>query len=303
MQVPLLPLSPAGPEISQLIAGTMNWGVWGANYSATEVARLIEGCLEMGMSTIDLADIYGHYTTEALVGDGLKELGIAREQVQLISKCGIKLVTENRPDYRLKSYDLSKEHILQSVDNSLRVLHTDYLDVLLLHRPDPLMNVQEVAEAFAQLKEAGKVRHFGVSNFTPSQFALLQLATPLVTNQLQCSPLHLDPIFDGSFDQLQQHQCRPMIWGPLGGGEYFSRGTTTVLRLRTAVKEVSKRLGDVGEDVTLLAWAMQHPVGALPILGTTKLSRLREARLALDCKLDRQDWFAILEAARNQEVA
>ncbi|MEM7572363.1 MAG: aldo/keto reductase [Bacteroidota bacterium] len=303
MQVPLLPLSPAGPKISRLVAGTMNWGVWGANYSPTEVARLLEGCLEMGMSSIDLADIYGHYTTESLVGAGLKELGADREKFQLISKCGIKLVTENRPDYRLKSYDLSKAHILYSVDNSLQELGTDYLDVLLLHRPDPLMDVREVAEAFALLKESGKVQHFGVSNFTPSQFTLLQSVTPLVTNQLQCSPLHLDPIFDGCFDQLQQQRCRPMIWAPLGGGEYFSRATSRVLRLRTAVKEVSKRLGDVGEDVTLLAWAMQHPVGVCPILGTTKLSRLREARLALDCELDRQDWFSILEAARNEEVA
>ncbi|MEM6395522.1 MAG: aldo/keto reductase [Bacteroidota bacterium] len=303
MQIPKVKLSDSGPELSQFIAGSMNWGSWGADYKPTELARIIDSCFDVGMTTIDVADIYGHYTTEKLVGEALSELNAPRESYELVGKCGIKLTTSNRPYHKLKSYDCSEAHIFQSVDTSLADLQTDYLDVLLIHRPDPLLDVNEVAGAFEKLKSAGKVRHFAVSNFTPSQFKALHNAFPLVTNQVQCSPLHPDPIFDGTFDQLIGHSIRPMIWGPLGSGQYFSGGTTGVLRLRTAVREISDKYGGVGEDVVLLAWLLKHPSKPLPILGSTKIERLIRARLALELELNREEWFAILEAGRGKEVA
>ncbi|MEO0787109.1 MAG: aldo/keto reductase [Bacteroidota bacterium] len=303
MQINKVELTKSGPKLSELVLGSMNWGSWGANYQPAELARLIGSCFRVGMSTIDVADIYGHYTTEKLVGQALAELKEPRENYELVGKCGIKLVTPNRSAHKLKSYDSSAGHILKSVDQSLLDLQTDYLDVLLIHRPDPLLDVEEVAKSFTQLKETGKVRHFGVSNFSSSQYNMLNREFSLVTNQVQCSPLHTDAIYDGTFDQLLSDGVRPMVWGPLGGGQYFSGGTTGVLRLRTTVREISEKHGGVGEDVVLLSWLLRHPVKALPILGSTKTDRLLRARLALELELSREDWFEILEAARGKEVA
>lgn len=303
MQVKKVELCAHGPKLSKLVAGSMNWGVWGADYKPAGLARLIDSCFRIGISTLDVADIYGHYTTESLVGAALAELGEDRAQYQLVGKCGIKLVTPNRPGHKLKSYDSSRAHIINSVEQSLRDLRTEYLDVLLIHRPDPLLDVDEVVEAFKVLRDAGKVNHFGVSNFSNSQFDMLNDRFPLVTNQVQCSPLHTDPLFDGTFDYLLKSRVKPMVWGPLGGGQYFQGGTTGVLRLRTAVKEISEKHGGVGEDVVLLSWLLRHPAQPLPILGSTKTDRLLRARLALELELSREDWFEILEAAKGKEVA
>jgi len=282
----------------------MTWGEWGVDYSATQMAELIEHCLKLGITTFDHADIYGHYSTEETFGEALNQLGTrVRAQMQLVTKCGINLKTHRRPDNRVKSYDSSRAHIISSVERSLKNLQTDYIDLLLIHRPDPLMEPAEVAGAFRQLKDAGKVLHFGVSNFTPSQFELLADCTALVTNQVECNALHADCLFDGTFDQLLTAAIRPMIWSPIAGEEYFNGEGTAVLRLRDAVQTLSAKYGDVGEDVVLLSWLLKHPVGCLPVLGTTKPERLKKAALALELELDRQDWFTILEAGRGREVA
>ena len=302
--VPPVPLTADGPELSRIIAGTMTWGEWGVDYNAAKMAEMIGHCLDLGITTFDHADIYGHYSTEQTFGDALAQLGSGhRDQLQLVSKCGIRLTTNRKPENRLKSYDLTKDYLIASAEQSLRNLRTDYLDVFLLHRPSPLMDPTEVAEAFTTLRDAGKVRHFGVSNFTPSQFALLHQSFPLVTNQVECHPLHTDCLTDGTFDQLLALGIRPMIWSPLGGGKYFKGESTNVLRLRDAVRTVAEKYGNVGEDVVLLAWLLRHPVGCLPVVGTTKRDRLGDTRLALDLQLDDQDWFFILEAARGHEVA
>lgn len=302
--VPQVSLAPNGPELSRIVAGTMTWGEWGADFSPARTGEMIDRARDLGVTTFDHADIYGHYSTEEAFGEGLaKHSTCDRASIQLVSKCGIKLTTARRPDHRLKSYDVTYGHIVASAERSLRNLRTDYLDLFLLHRPSPLLDPAEVARAFTHLRESGKVLHFGVSNFTPGQFALLHAAFPLVTNQVECHPLNPAVMFDGTFDQLLGHGIRPMVWSPLGGAKYFRGESTIVLRLRTTVQEIAAKYGDVGEDVVLLAWLLRHPAGCLPVVGTTKKARLSDTRLALDLPLDDQDWFAILEAARGHEVA
>lgn len=304
MSIPQITLAPEGPSLSRIVAGTMTWGEWGADYSAGRMEAMIQHCLNLGITSFDHADIYGHYSTEETFGQALASLGTSgRAQMQLVSKCGIRLPTHRRPHNRIKSYDTSKTYIIESAEQSLKNLQTDYLDLFLIHRPDPLLQPDEVAEAFAHLKDTGKVRYFGVSNFTPTQFALLNSYTPLVTNQVECSPLQANVLFDGTTDQLMQADVRPMVWSPLGGSKYFAGEGTSVLRLRDAVKNVAKKHDNTSEDVILLAWLLQHPSQPLPVIGTTKEARLTATTQALATTLDRQDWFAILEAARGHEVA
>lgn len=303
MKVKQVKIAPNGPQLSQLVAGTMTWGEWGADYSPDQMAMMIEHCVELGITTFDHADIYGHYSTESTFGEALAHIGgDIRDRIQLVSKCGIRLKSYRRPQNRLKSYDTSKEYIVQSAERSLSNLRTDHLDLFLIHRPDPLMDPQAVAEAFTYLHGEGKVLHFGVSNFAPHQFEMLAKCTPLVTNQVECNPLHPDPLFDGTFDQLQTAGCRPMVWSPLGGSKYFKGEGTSVLRVRDVAKSLSNKYGNVGEDIILLAWLLKHPAGCLPVLGTTKKDRIRDARLALKTDLDRQDWFDLLEAAQGKEI-
>lgn len=303
-QVDQVALTAGGPTLSRVVAGTMTWGEWGSDYSEDVFAEMIDHCIDLGITTFDHADIYGHYSTEETFGRALSKLGTSvRAQIELVTKCGIRLETNRRPENRLKSYDLSTKYIVESAERSLRNLKTDYLDLFLLHRPSPLMDPAEIAEAFAQLEQSGKVRSFGVSNFTPSQFGLLSQSVTLVTNQVECHPLHPDCFYDGTFDQLLAAKIRPMIWSPLGGAKYFKGESTTVLRLRDAVKTLAEKYGNVGEDVILLAWLLKHPVGGVPVVGTTKKERLDATRQALDLELETQDWFTILEAAVGHEVA
>lgn len=291
-------------KLSQIVAGTMTWGEWGSDYTPQEMAGMIEHCLEQGITTFDHADIYGHYSTEAAFGAALEELGTRDPaQIQIVTKCGINMVTNRRPQHRVKSYDSSYQHIIDSVDRSLAALRVEYIDLLLLHRPDALMEPAEVARAFDELRQRGKVRQFGVSNYSPSQFELLATTCELVTNQVECNPLHADPFFDGTFDQCLQRKITPMIWSPLGGKKYFTEDGTDVLRLRETVRNIAEKYDGVGEDVILMAWLMRHPSRPIPVIGTTKKERIIQAKQALNIELERQDWYAILEAGRGHEVA
>ncbi len=296
-------LSPDGLQLSEIVAGTMTWGEWGSDYGTAEMAELIGHCLDLGITSFDHADIYGSYTTEEAFGAALAQHSdTVREQIQLVTKCGIQLKSPHRPGTRVHHYDATHAHIIASAERSLRNLRTDYLDLLLFHRPDPLMEPEVVAAAFEELRAAGKVRHFGVSNFTPSQFALVSAHTELVTNQVECHPLHVDPLFDGTYDQCQLHSLRPMVWSPLGGNKYFKGEGTKFLRLRDKVTEVGKKYG-ADEDIVLLAWCRMHPTRPVPVVGTTKKARLTKSLQSLDLDLDRQDWYEILEAGRGHEVA
>ena len=212
-------------QLSPVIAGCMKWGQWGVKYSTPQYLNLIEECIAGKITSFDHADIYGDYTVEEEFGNALKQRSSLRQQMQLITKCGIRRFTPNRPEHKIHSYDTSKEHIIRSAERSLKNLNTDFIDLLFIHRPDPLMDPHEIAEAFAQLKKAGKVLHFGVSNFTPSQMDMMMTAFTIEFNQLEISVLHLDPFHDGSLDKCIEHAIRPMSWGPLGSGKLYSDET------------------------------------------------------------------------------
>ena len=301
MQVSQITLHQQGPCLSRLIAGVWRMAEW--QQSPDETLAFIEQCLELGITSFDHADLYGDYTCEAIFGRALKADPALRSRIQLVSKCGIKLVSKNRPNHHLKHYDTSYDHILVSVDNSLKSLQTDYLDLLLIHRPDPLMNADQVAAAFTQLQEAGKVLHFGVSNFRPSQVDLLasRLKRPLVTNQVEISVMHLDPCLDGTLDHCQQLRMAPMAWSPLSGGELFAGESPKALRLRTTLGAIAE-LNQASIDQVALAWLLTHPAQILPILGTGNLERLRSAAVAEQLKLTREQWFAIWTASTGAEV-
>ncbi|MFN5170540.1 MAG: aldo/keto reductase family oxidoreductase [Cyclobacteriaceae bacterium] len=282
----------AGPEFSRLIAGVWRWHT----VSPETVDRLVHTALDHGISTFDHADIYGDHGNEEIFGQLLKRQPALRGQMELVTKCGIKLVSARRPATRLKHYDTSRDHIFWSVENSLSALGTDYLDLLLIHRPDPLLNPVEVAEAFGDLKAQGKVLHFGVSNFTPSQFNLLQQALPfpLVTNQIEISLSRVDPLFNGELDNLMLRGARAMAWSPLGGGKRVGDE-------RDWFAMAAKYNASYGQ--LALAWLLRHPSGIFPIVGTTQPDRVAEAAKGISVELDRQDWFDMLRWATGREVA
>ncbi len=288
--------------LSRIVSGVMNWGVWGHDLSAKAMLTLIKESIELGITSFDHADIYGHYTTEETFGKALKTQPSLRSEMQIVTKCGIKLTTPNRPNNKIKSYELSAGYIVKSVEQSLRNLNTDYIDLLLIHRPSPLMNPFEIEEAFDLLRKVGKVKYFGVSNFTPTQFDMLNWHFPLVTNQVEASILNTTPFFDGTFDQCLKHNIRPMIWSPLAGGKIFKENSETA----KAVRKVTVRLAekhDCDLDQVLLAFLLKHPAKLRPIVGTVKVERLKNAVEALDIDLTTEEWFELLEAGRGMEVA
>ncbi len=297
-------LSDNGPTFSRIVFGVMKWGDWGHRLNPQEMLRLIEQSIEYGVTTFDHADIYGAYTTEAQFGQALKLQPALREQIQLITKCGIKLIADNRPRHKAKSYDTSRAHILFSVENSLANLHTDYIDLLLLHRPSPLMDPHEVAEAFGQLHRQGKVKYFGVSNFTNSQYELLSQHFALVTNQVEASLLHLNPFLDGTFDLCLRKGVLPMAWAPLGGGKIFAdKESLQAQRVREVAEAiVNHRDKAYGLDQVMLAWLMKHPANILPVVGTARIERLKAAADAIELELTREEWFELWEASTGEEV-
>jgi len=302
LTVPHVDLHTDGPAVAKLIVGMWRLADW--QLRSQDARRFIESCLDLGLSAFDHADLYGDYACEALFGEAVGGDAALRDRMFLISKCGICEISTRRPEHRLKHYDTSKRHILDSVDRSLANLRTDRLDLLLLHRPDPLMNPDEVAEAFSTLREAGKVLHFGVSNFTPSQFELLEskLPMPLVTHQIELSPLHIEPMTDGTLDHLMLRRTRPMAWSPLGRGTLFSSKHPQAALIRAALQNVAEALGATGIDQTAYAWLMAHPAGPMPVLGTGKIERLAAAAEAAHLRMDRQQWFEIYTACLGRPV-
>ena len=286
-------------SLSPIVAGTWRMASW--EWSVQERLRWIEGCLALGVTSFDHADIYGGYSVEALFGEALALAPALRTRIQLITKCGIQLVSAARPRTTIKHYDTSAQHIIASVEQSLRHLRTDVLDLLLLHRPDPLLDVDEVATTFESLRSSGKVRAFGVSNFSPSQFALLHSRTPLVTNQIEWHPLHQAPLQDGTLDQCQQLRIRPMIWSPLAGGSLFTSEAEAAVRVRQVLAMIGADLG-VSAETVAFAWLRRHPARAIPITGSRRLEALQQAVDATRITLDPQQWTAIHVAATGKHV-
>jgi predicted oxidoreductase len=283
---------------SRIIAGTMTWGIWGKNLSEKQMIDLIKCCLESGISTFDHADIYGGYTTEAAFGNALKTSKIPREDVQLISKCGIQYTTENRNN-TIKHYDYSKKYIIWSVEQSLQNLQTDYLDLLLLHRPSPLMQADEIAEAVLFLKEEGKIKDFGVSNFTPTQTDLIRTKTEVNYNQIQFSVTDLDAMLDGSLDHMQVHNISPMAWNPLGS--VFKAEDEKSKRVASQALILANKY-EASIDLILIAWILRHPAQIFPVCGTTDIRRISQLTKAANIELELEDWFSLWVASTGNKV-
>jgi predicted oxidoreductase len=284
------------------VAGCMRWGKWGAGFSTNEYRQMIEACLENGINAFDHADIYGDYTTEAEFGAALKEAPSLRAHLRIISKCGIQMLSDNRPSHQVKSYNTSAQHIISSVEQSLEHFGTDHLDLLLIHRPDPLMNPIEVAGAIELLKQQGKILQFGVSNFQPHQVETLLKYTRIEYNQLEISILHLPPFTNGMLDHCMQYQIVPMAWAPLGGGILNDDSHPRFRSIISAATVLAEKY-ETGVNEILLAWLHRHPSGILPVIGTTKIERLIQAKNAAGIMLEREDWFKLLTASTGEEVA
>ena len=288
-------------SFSRIIHGHWRLADW--NYSVKTRIDLIESNLELGITTIDTANIYGNYTCEALFGEALAQKSELREKLEIVTKCGIKLTNEKN-GVHLNHYDSSKVHIMESVEQSLKSLQTDYIDVLLLHRPDVLLNPEEVAEAFMRLKQSGKVKHFGVSNYLPSQVDMLNeyLDVPLVTNQIELSALYRDHFENGVLDQCIKENMPPMAWSPLARGKLFTGEDNQAIRVRKALEKICANINAQNIDEVAYAWLMHHPAKIMPIVGSGKIERIQAAVNALSLELSREQWYEIWVASRGKNV-
>ncbi len=283
---------------SKLIAGTMTWGVWGKSLLKNDMIAILKHGVSENITTFDHADIYGGYTTETEFGQAFKDSGIYREDVQFISKCGIQYMSANRKNV-VKHYNYSKDYIIWSVEASLKNLQTDYLDTLLLHRPSPLMQPDEISEAIITLKNSGKIKHFGVSNFTASQMDLISKNVQIDVNQIEFSLTKHDAIHDGTLDYMMVNNIKPMAWSPLGS--VFKEETAQSLRIKNQLEILSEKY-QATADQLLLAWILKHPSGIIPVIGTTNMERMTAAQQATKIDLETEDWFLILVASQGHKV-
>ncbi len=288
----------ATSALSAIVAGLWRSVEW--NQSIPERVRWIEQVLALGITAFDHADIYGDYQAEALFGAALRAAPGLRDRLQLVTKCGIRLPSETH-GVRVKHYDTSAGYVRRQVEASLRNLATDRLDLVLIHRPDALMDAAALADTFATLTREGKVLHWGVSNHSVGQFALLHARHGLATNQVELSPLALGALDDGTLDQAQQLGLRPMIWSPLAGGRLLRGDDAPARRVRAALQPIAVRLG-ASLATLAYAWILRHPSRPHVITGSGRIDGLHEAVAALDVRLGAEDWYAIWTAGAGHAV-
>ncbi|MGF6175855.1 aldo/keto reductase [Ensifer sp. 4252] len=285
-------------ELSRIVYGMWRLGD-DQDTSIAHIRSKIDACLDQGVTTMDHADIYGGYMVEELFGDALRGSGL-RQRIEIITKCGIVYPAGRHRAAKVKHYDTSAGHITASVDESLRLMGTDYIDLLLVHRPDPFMDHVETGAALDALVKAGKVRSVGVSNFRPWDQSLLQSAmgTRLATNQIELSLMATEPFTNGDIAHLQQMATPAMAWSPLGGGRLMTESNGVLA-------EKLDRLGaesGIDRAAVAIAWLLAHPARILPVLGTNSIDRIRRFSEALEVRIDRQTWFELYAAARGNDV-
>ncbi|MFS4492579.1 aldo/keto reductase [Maribacter sp. 2308TA10-17] len=285
-------------DFSKIIAGTMTWGRWGKKFDTEEMTELIHFCVEQGISTFDHADIYGGYSTEKDYGNAFAQSNIQRDKVQFITKCGIQMVDDSRSN-KVKHYDYSKDYIIRSAEQSLENLKTEYLDLFLLHRPSPLLNPEPIAEAISRLLEDGKIKSFGVSNFNPTQIAVLETAIPVSGNQVEFSLTANEVMYDGSLDDCLIKERMAMSWSPLGS--YFREDNSQTKRISKSIEPLLTKYNATADQL-LLAWILKHPSGVFPVVGTASKERLKASMEATQIDLELEDWFLLLEASKGHEV-
>ena len=289
-------------EFSRIVHGHMRLAEW--KMSNREILKLTEQTIELGVTTIDHADIYGGYHCEKLFGDAMQLNKNLRKEIQIVTKCGIQLISDKFPGRNLKHYDYSFDHIVTSVNNSLKNFSTDYIDVLLLHRPAPFFNPEAVAKAFSHLKRAGKVLHFGVSNFNPIQIAMLNSYTEekLVTNQVEISPFCLEHFENGNIDYFLKDKIKPMAWSPLAGGRIINPHEEKGRRIHHALSEVAEELNVTSIDKVVYCWLLKHPATIIPIAGTGQFERIKHAVEAADINMSLEQWYKIYTASTGKDL-
>lgn len=285
--------------LSRIVYGT--WRL--ADDPDTSPARVqakVEACLDQGITTLDLADIYGGYQVEEIVGNAFRAAPHLRDRVEIITKCDIVIDAGRYAGARVKHYDTSAAHIEKSIDWSLKLMGIERIDLLLVHRPDPLMDPRETGPALDAAVKSGKVRAVGVSNFRPHDFTLLQscMETPLLTNQIELSLIAHDAFTNGDLAFLQERGTVPMAWSPLGGGRLFMAGHDKLLARLTGIG----RQAGADAAAAAVAWLLHHPAKILPVMGTNAPERIAALSQALDVPMDRQTWFELYTLALGHEV-
>jgi predicted oxidoreductase len=290
-------LSDSGPKVSPAVYGFYRWNK--ADVNEKKMEEIVQLCLELGINTFDHADIYGGYACEELFGAILKKRSVRREDVVLFTKCGINIPHPSRPDIRIKHYDTSKEHIISSLENSLRKLRTDYVDVFLLNQLDPLSNLEETAMTLQKLKESGKVKNIGVVNFSVSHHQLLSsyLRVPIVTNHIELNLLNTSAFDNGQIDYIKQKYMRPMATSPLAEGLIANSNEKTPLRVRAMLEDFGVKY-NVNFESIAVAWLVK--LGALPLIGTTNEQRIKNIVAAFTINLTRQDWYELYAVSRGE---
>lgn len=283
---------------NHLIIGTMKWGSWGINFSEHQATEFLIKCYELGYKHFDLASIYGNYQTEKLFGKALKNSEIPRKELFITTKFGIEHPNEYS-DYQIKTYNSSKEHFIYSLEKSLNDVETEYIDQYLIHRPDYLLDINELKENVNQAKISKKIIHFGVSNFSRNQFKIMNKKITISSNQIQFSVSHLDALFSEDLLYYQSNKIPLSFWSPLGN--YFNIQSEENDRLRNILKELEKK-HQLKESQLLILFCKKLPNIIQPILGTTSIERLIEFKEGFSYDLEREDWYRILEATRGKKV-
>jgi predicted oxidoreductase len=289
-------LSDAGPKVSPAVYGFYRWEETQA--TEREISRIVDLCLSLGINTFDHADIYGGYRCEQVFGKVLASKSVRREDIVLFTKCGINVPHPSRPEYRERHFDSSAEHIMESVERSLRNLNTDYIDIFLLQALDPLSNLDETAAALRRLRESGKVRNIGLVNFSVFQHQLLSsyLRLPIVSNHVTLNLLDTSAFDNGQLDYMKQRYIRPLAMMPLAEGRIHAENPDLPMDLRLTLLRLA---GEYGVDVETIAVAWLVRLGALPLIGTTDEESIRRIVKSFDITLDRQDWYALHTASHR----
>lgn len=289
-------LSDAGPKVSPAVYGFYRWNK-GMNPEGS-IERIVRLCLDLGINTFDLADIYGDYQCEELFGKLIDSNSVKREEVILFTKCGLRIPHASQPGIRFPHVDLSKQHILTSVDNSLRKLKTDYIDIFLLNGFDPIAHLEETAAALRQLKEKGKIKNIGIVNFSVFQHQLLAsyFKLPIVTNHIELNLLNTAALDNGQIDYIKQRYMRPLASAPLAEGRISDGTDTTAMNVRKKLEQISRKY-NAGVESVAVAWILK--LGALPLIGTMDEDRIHNVVKAFDVNLDKEDWYELYDTSRK----
>lgn len=289
-------------SFSRIIHGYWRAHEWGLN--TNQYIDLIENILNLGITTFDHAACYGGFTNEGAFGNALATKPSLRDKMQIVSKFGISFPNQTFPEMTRKFYDHSRQHIIWSAERSVRELRCEYLDVLLVHRPSPCTNPEEMAAAFDELHTRGLVKHFGVSNFSFNKIKMLQsyLGQNLVTNQIEISPMCLTSFDNGDLDFVLEKRMKPMAWSPLAGGKLFDKNDERAQRIQAALREVGEKYDENRLDTLAYAWLLNHPAQIMPIVGSGQISRIQNAVDALNIHFSDEDWIAVYSASQGKNV-